>query len=209
MKIQAYKCKVTGKVFETKDRAKYILHLKKVREKQKEDRLHKRIREEFNIWLANERNNIFDIIDIPDWFLKNQRYIMDATNAITFRNSKDYEKFQPTDTFCDISFRYAIYSPLTSNSHTCPDNGVTNWCERDKDAPIGYPGWNINIGGTLKRLLKHNDSYPYSKALNLVGIKTGTGGGGNEHWGYEASIFVEDWPGLGQGLVMNKLRGVK
>src|ERR1035437_5373477 len=107
MKVQVHKCRVTGKIFEAKDRAKYILHLKNVRARQKELRLHKKIHAEFDIWLKNERSNIFDIIDIPAWFIKNQRYIMDATNAITFANSRDYEKFQPTDNFSDITFSYA------------------------------------------------------------------------------------------------------
>ena len=207
MKVQVHKCKVTGKIFEEKDRTKYILHLKKIRAQQKEKRLHAIIVDGFGEWLANERANIFDVQDIIPWFLKNQRYIMDATNAISFRNSRDYEKFQPVDKFIDIAFKYIRYSPFTSNSHSCPDNGVQNWCARNP-GPTGYPGWDAHISGKLIRPPKYNSSYPYSEALNLVGIKTESGGGGNESWGYDVKIFAADWPGLEQGLVVNKLKGI-
>jgi len=41
-------------------------------------------------------------------------------------------------------------------------------------------------------------SYPYDSIGKFVGLKTGSGGGGNEDWGYDVSIFLDDWPGLNQ-----------
>jgi len=207
MRVQVHKCRVTGKIFEDKNRAKYILHLKNIRARQKELRLHERIRDEFPAWLTKERSEIYDPEDIIPWFLKNQRYIMDAANAITFANHDSYEKFQPADRFDDLKYERIRYNPFVSNSHSCPDNGVQNWGGKDMN-PKSYPGWEGHIIGKLLRPPKHNSSYPYGEALNIVGIKTGSGGGGNESWGYDIKLFLDDWTGLGQILTLNKLRGI-
>jgi len=215
MKVQVHKCRITGKLFEDKDRAKYILHLKAMRTKQKELRLHEKIRKEFAVWLAKERSEIYDPNDIIPWFMKNQRYIMDAANALKFPDDKKYQRgFHPDDKFTDIELRIK-YSPCVSNSHQCPDNGITNWCAKNPGV-TSYPGWEGYINGTLVRPSKYNWSYPYSEALEIVGLKTGTGGGGNDSWNYggndswnyDVKVFLDDWPGLGQILVVNKLKGV-
>jgi len=207
MKVQVHKCRITGKLFEDKDRAKYILHLKAMRAKQKELRLHEKIRKEFGAWLAKERSEICDPNDIIPWFMKNQRYIMDAADALKFSNNKKYQNgFHPDDRFIDITMRIK-YSPCVSNSHQCPDNGITNWCARDPGV-TSYPGWEGHIDGTLVRPSKYNWSYPSSEALNIVGLKTGSGSGGNESWGYDVKVFLADWPGLGQILTINKLKGI-
>lgn len=208
MKVQVHKCRITGKLFEDKDRAKYILHLKAMRAKQKELRLHERIRVEFAAWLEHERSTIYDPDDIIPWFMKNQRYIMDAANALKFPNdNKEWQRgFHPDDKFTDITLKIK-YSPCVSNSHQCPDNGVLNWCAKDPGV-TSYPGWQGYINGTLVRPDKYDYDYPYDAALAIVGLKTGSGGGGNKSWSYDVKVFLDDWPGLGQILVVNKLKGI-
>lgn len=207
MKVQVYKCRFTGKLFENKDRTKYILHLKTLRKAKQKARLYARILNEFNTWLIKERSEIYELEDIIPWFMKNQKYIMDAANAISFSDDNKYQRgFHPDDEFKNINLNVK-YSPTVSNSHQCPDNGMTNWCAKDK-GPISYPGWSGRICGVLIRPAKHNWSYPASDALNLVGIKTGSGGGGNDNWAYDISIFVDDWTGLRGILIINKLKGI-
>ena len=208
MRIQVYKCRVTGKIFEEKDKAKYITHLKVIRELHKEQRLHEKIKLEFKEWLKKERSEIAEPSDISRWFIENQKYIMDATNALKFGNrQKYYGGFYPTDRFDNIILD-VNYTPSVSNMHVCPDDGVTNRGNSDHTKPTDYPGWYGKISGRLLRLAKHDSSYPYSEALNLVGLKTGSGGGGNSSWGYGVSIFLSDWSGLGQILTLNKLKGI-
>ena len=216
MRIQVRKCPFTGRIFEEKDKNLYIEHLKKIREGQQEKRKNKNYRKEFRTWLINERANICSIEDIVPWFLKNQKYIMKACNNIKYSFDIDDEfssissitndRFYPNDIFSDMKIS-AKYNPYVSNSHSCPDNGVTNWSAQNKSLPASYPGFEGSITGKLNRLPKHMSSYPYNSALNIVGIKTGTGGGGNDSWMYGVKIFLDDWPGLRQQLTFNKLKG--
>lgn len=157
------------------------------------------IKNTFWEWLKKEKSTIHHPNQIPEWFLKNQRTIMDAHNAGVrpkHYNSFDSDKFFDTDNFEKLIFdRAPVFQDLLSNSHVCPDDGETNW-GNVKTKVSGYPGWKTYIRGSHIRDKKHNSSYPYGYALKLVGLKTGTGGGGNENWGYECSIFLADWPGL-------------
>lgn len=158
------------------------------------------------------------IADVVPWFLKNQKHIMEATNAIVFTSGYDKKYHRgfvpPTDNFKDVKFSNLNFNYCVSNTHHCPDNGVTNWGRKEEHGIFGYPGWRGDISGSLVRNRKHMYSYPASEALNLVGLKTGSGGGGNERWNFEVYIFLADWPGLQgeinlmeQDLIAAKLKG--
>lgn len=196
MKIVVYKCPFTGKLFEQKDKAIYAKHLSELREKQRQDREYDRLRSTWCNWLAEERANIHYVEEIPAWFLKNQRKIMDAVNALKFSSGFDRcSKFVKDDKFVNLEWERCQFTTKASNTHVCPDDGITNWGS-EKDKPAGYTGWVGYLKGSLVRPNRHNYSYPYSEALNIVGIKTGTGGGGNINFGYGFTIFLRDWPGL-------------
>lgn len=200
MRVQVRKCPFTGKLFEEKDAKKYAVHLKELRVKMREERRHKYLRDNFTKWLKKEKKAITHPEMIPEWFMANQRQIMEAHNAgirSKLEMSLSDRFFITTDRFENVEFEKGTrFNDLLSNSHTCPENGKTNWCATENDTPKGYPGWKTYIKGTLVRDKKNNHSYPYNAALNLVGIKTGSGGGGNKDWGYQCSIFLADWPGL-------------
>lgn len=196
MKVLVYKCRFTGKLFEEKNRKKYIAHLKKLRATMAEQRRIEYTKKTFKQWLVNEKKKIHRPEDIPEWFMKNQRTIMDAMNAGFGDGVLNRYEFYSTDKFIKLSFSNLCYNRLASNSHVRPDNGVGNWCGQDKTKPTGYKGWTGRVDGVLTRLPKHSSSYPYAGALNAIGIKTGAGGGGNSNWGYGVTIFVDDWPGL-------------
>lgn len=201
MKIQARKCPFTGKVFEESKLNEYILHLQDVRIKQRAKRNEKRVKSTFHTWLKKERAQVRKIEDIPIWFMDNQRILMDAHNAgvhSQYRFCSDRDKFVIEDKFENVTIKLRGtrgYSDSISNSHVCPDSGVTNFGGED-GKPRGYPGWDVDIAGTLKRPKKLDACYPYTMAINLAGIKTGTGGGGNKNWRFDAKIFLADWPGL-------------
>jgi hypothetical protein len=195
MRVQVRKCRFTGKIFEEKDLKKYAVHLKKLREERAEKRKIDKVRATFTSWLNREKKKILHPEEIPAWFLKNQRKIMDAVNAGFGDRAFESDKFFNTDEFTKFSFESVRYSKTVSNTHVCPKGGVLNWHCKD-DLPKGYPGWTTHVNGALKRNRNHMGSYPYSGALNAVGLKTGSGGGGNESWGFGISIFLADWPGL-------------
>ena len=212
MRVQVRKCRFTGKLFEEKDLKKYAIHLRTLRAERAEKRKLDKVRATFTSWLNREKKKILHPEDIPAWFLKNQRKIMDAVNAGF--GDRD-EKFYSTDEFTKFSFEKPRFSKTTSNTHNCPKGGVLN-CSCEDDKPKGYPGWTAHVNGALKRNKNHLGSYPYSAALNAVGLKTGSGGGGNESWGYGISIFLADWPGLKatvdameQEQIVAILKGVK
>jgi hypothetical protein len=216
MKVVVNKCRFTGQLFE--DDAKYKKHLAKIRREMKRERQYEKVRTDFFDWLAAEKQKIVSLDMIAPWFLENQRYLMDASNAgVRPKHSNWFEpdKFYDDDVYTKFTLDGNFEQSL-SNTHSCPDDGVTNWGGMDKNAPRGYIGWRCRTGGTLQRNAKHMAEYPYKMSLDLVGIKTGTGGGGNENWSYDASIFLADWPGLNDVVIamerdriIAKLKGVR
>ena len=202
MRVVVRKCPFTGKIFEESKIEKYKAHLIEVRNAKRTTRLHNNIREGFNIWLANEKSNIFYPEDIFPWLLKNQEYLMEASNAMIDVNSRD--RYAPDDRYIALSADVE-YKETLSNTHSCPSNGVLNW-RRHEDKPLGYPGWYGHIKGKLLRSKKNNYSYPYTNILKLVRVHTGSGGGGNESWNFDISIFLADWPALKEGLTFSKLK---
>lgn len=216
MKIQVRKCRFTGKLFEEKDVKKYILHLQKLREQKRNERIWENLRNTYATWLAEEKLRITHIDMVLPWFLANQQTIMDAANAIKFQDEYHRrDRFVAGDKFISIGFTTCDYSNNVSNSHSSPDSGIQNWCARDTSKPTSYPGWHGYIKGSLQRP-KGQHGYPYGAALHMVGIKTESGGGGNNDWGYGCNLFLDDWPGLKEQvrgmeevLIINKLKGHK
>lgn len=208
MRVQVRKCPFTGKLFEEKDKAKYVKHLFELRESMRSERNNERTRATWKKWLDAEKAKILRIEDIPAWFLENQRKIMDACNAIDFDSNFDRRnRFVQEDKFTKLEFETCRFDGNASNSHVCPEGGVTNWCAKEKNKPSGYPGFTGYLKGSLARPKKNQHTYPYSEALNRVGIRTGTGGGGNNDFGYGFTIFLADWPGISEGLVFDTLKG--
>lgn len=204
MRIQVRKCPFTGQIFEEKDIQKYIDHLHSLRKEFKEERRLNRIRSEFDNWLLKEKQQIIDTNLIVPWILSNQRYLMDAFNKIGIKTFDN--KFFKNDVIERLSITY-IFGSNVSNSHSCPKNGVENWCARDKSLPTGYPGYRLSISGSLLRDGKHNSSYPMYDFFKMIGLYAGTGGGGNKDFHWDGQLFLADWPGLGQDEVIKRLKG--
>lgn len=154
-----------------------------------------RIHTEWKSWLKAEKLKITHPSQIPDWFLTNQKKIMEGANATPGIKYWHYPKFVEQDNFEGLCFDSCLFKELVSNSHSCPEDGIENFM-RDPSKPLGYVGWTGYLAGSLKRPSGLDSSYPYGAALNAVGIHTGSGGGGNRHFRYDFRIYVADWPGL-------------
>lgn len=209
MKVMAYKCPYTGKLFDLEDEAEYRKYVNREKAELREIARMEKIRNEFKEWLSKEKESIYTVEEIAPWFLENQRTIMDGMNAIHNLSKQDRERFQTDDIFTKLEIKFREFDPLVSNTHVCPRNGaVTNWwCKNDK--PRGYPGWEGQVSGTLVRPLRYNSSYPSSSILNFVDIHTGSGGGGNKDWSYGVSVFLDDWSGIQETIIVEKLKGIK
>lgn len=197
MRIQVRKCPFTGKIFEEKDLAKYKKHLRDLRKEMSAKRELVRLRANFDEWLAEEKLKITHPDQIGPWILENQQRLMDASNAGCGRQTYGYrgDVFKPGDKFTKLSLNFHDFSPTVGNTHHAPRGKITNFTQVP-EKPRSYPGWTGRVDGVLEREKKNMGSYPYSNILNMLDVLTGSGGGGNEHWGYDVRIFLEDWPGF-------------
>jgi hypothetical protein len=202
MKIEVWKSEHTGKIFELE--ADYKKHMRRENASIKRENVRSDKLAEIDKWLMNEKDTIVSIDMIAPWFLKNQHALM---KAYMFVHPNAWDKLYDTDEYTSLNIE-AQYSRNVSNSHRCPKNGVTNWGNRDKAKPSGYPGFSGRVTGVLKRQKKTSE-YPTSDFLTWIGINTGAGGGGNENWAFGVEIFLDDWPGLSQSRVIDIIKGVK
>ena len=203
MRIIVRKCPFTGAIFEEKDRDLYIAHLKELRANKKANRAYARKKAKFERWLDAEKETLVSVDMIVPWIIKSQRKLMDACN-----NLRPFvrDKFYKSDELISLELISTKYTSTASNTHCCPKGGQTNFRWKE-DLPRGYPGFVGTIKASLKRERKYNYSYPLTDLLEFIGIHTGSGGGGNEDCEYGATIFVADWPGLGQQLMYDVLKG--
>jgi hypothetical protein len=85
------------------------------------------------------------------------------------------------------------YTEKASNSHSCPVDGVTNWCNRDKDSPESYPGLTGSIKFEYENYNKKKTDI-IEKWNGVVGINTGSGGYGSDGGRYSVTLFMDDFP---------------
>jgi hypothetical protein len=95
------------------------------------------------------------------------------------------------------------YAERTSNTHSCPRSGITNWGCKDEDGPRGYPGFAGRINYAM-RVPKDFDGWfaDFSNTLKEFGIHTGSGGSGSigpkgsDMYSYDVKVFVDDFSGI-------------
>jgi hypothetical protein len=179
MKIEAWKCQTTGKLFEFEN--EFVSHKRKIDRAALAQLKKRRIAQERDqCWIDLQHQEI-DISQLVENLIGRQ------------------EIYWPDSQKTLINLKIDVtYSTSVSNTHSCPKTGVQNWhCNNDK--PKGYPGWSgrifweESVGNLSKGSDRfHNNSYIY----------TGTGSGGtnpitgNKTYQYDVKIFADDWPGL-------------
>jgi hypothetical protein len=215
MRVEVYKCRFTGKIFEKSDRKQYIKHLTALRIGLRQERFHVSIRDTFSDWLKAEKKKLTHVDMIAPWIMANQRFLMDAHNAtLRFKSSDSGDTFHKSDEILAVMFTGLKFKPVASNSHSCPVRGVMNF-SRAPGTVLGYPGFVGDVLGKTKRLSRHAYAYPMGPLLQMLKIHTGSGGGGNENWGWGVTLFVAEWPGLKTQIqemeydqVVSRLRGI-
>lgn len=181
--IQMFACPETGKLYKTEKaalasakKAKEAREKLKLEEKEKQKSIEEK-EKEVN-WL---RLNVEDVNDIPKLMKSRAKELYDWD--------------------LDVSFSY-LYFGKVSNSHSCPIDGVTNWCGIDVDKPTHYLGWSGRITGMLRGTvpkLTFMNSIADAIKLKFKGIHTGTGNPGspNEYpMDIGFNMFLDDFPKL-------------
>lgn len=91
-----------------------------------------------------------------------------------------------------------------SNSHICPLDGVTNWCNRDKTKPSSYPGWDGVWEGTIK--YKNNEKRICFDEIYKCGTNNrrkinfninyinAPGGNFGEKFSMNGALWLQDFP---------------
>lgn len=154
---------------------------------------------------ALRKSNTFD--DIIEWVEKNNNIIFDRVYRLgNFHRAKDVSLARQ-DFFVQISYLAVTHSESVRNTHCAPKGKRTNWFG-NSDLPVGYPGWHGRIEFTVYDIGVSGSDIGRSLLLH-----TGTGGGVAAkfrpnvlYYGYDVKLFEDDWPGLKELVVLNKLK---
>lgn len=197
---KAYQCPWTDKVFATK--AAYRKHLSELRE----NRMHKRARENIRNRKLDDLINQTSFEDIVNWIETNPEFFFDSVIKFGHSGWANRRAHLREDFWIKITYLDLHWSDSVSNSHSCPRDGVTCWSSHEaKDGrPRGYPGWH----GRIEFQVSHDLGFG-SDVFRSTGIHTGTGGGGgNNCFGYDVKFFASDWPGVRGVAIGNKLANI-
>lgn len=197
---KAYQCPWTDKVFATK--AAYRKHLSELRE----NRMHKRARENIRNRKLDDLINQTSFEDIVNWIETNPEFFFDGVIKFGHSGWATRRAHLREDFWIKITYLDLRWSDSVSNSHSCPRGGVTCWSSHEaKDGrPRGYPGWH----GRIEFQISHDLGFG-SDVFRSTGIHTGTGGGGgNNCFGFDVKFFASDWPGVRGVAIGNKLANI-
>lgn len=208
--IMVYKSDADGKLFE--DKKKYQAHLRKlaaVRQQERKMALAESQREDF----LKQMQQVASFHEL-ELFVKNN-WSWFYHNGLKQQWGK-YTPPKQAHELAEFKITSSFWQDHMSNSHRCPVGGVTNWGQRNADAPTGYPGWHCRISLKLATA-----KYKYRKASywedGLGGdyfaktpIATGTGGGGGHDaaglctYGYDMTVWAADFPVMFDQLMQKK-----
>jgi hypothetical protein len=189
MKITAYKCPDTGKIFEDlKIYTSYRCDL--LRARREKARMAARLAA-WDSTLSAFRESTLRTQDIEEWIVANSDLLLARHVARMYANSKPPRK-PFTLRFTEVKIKVQ-YRPHIVNSHYAPISGVRNW-NRDTRLPLGYPGW----AGQMQ--LTYEGTYPsfFTGVFRDTGIHLGSGSGTNDNKTYwsELALFEDDWTSM-------------
>jgi len=209
-KVTVRKCPRTGKVFFGDDEyAKHIVALRNHlngRRRAKHER--KIIRE--RMWYA--LSNITSPRVLAEYVTNHMHDIMIVHCGI---NEAAIAKIREME-LIHFEFTSLHFNEHCSNYHKAPRDGVTN-SGRKEGVPTGYPGFYGRISLAYKNAPKFGmECFKLDngnivdtdvvRALNRIGIKTGSGGGNPEvNIGYDVTLFLSDFRAMKKAYFHAKL----
>ena len=196
-KIVCRKCPFTKKLYET--RSGYRRHLLKLRKERNAER---------SIWITQRdaRNAALEALGKVATISELKKAVMEQyTNMMVASWGTDSKKIAIAKKIRMVDFELTAlrYAERTSNTHSCPRTGITNWGCKDEDGPRGYPGFAGRITYALK-VPKGFDGWfaDFSDSLKQFGIHTGSGGSGPsrkdnlDSYGYDVKVFIDDFSSI-------------
>lgn len=192
MKIIAYKCPDSGKIFEyKKDYDDYRRNFLAIRRREKNKQ---KIINGYNKILEDFRSTPRSWIEMGQWICDNTNVFVERAWLLDGHTTKP----KPMK-FTNVIIN-ATYREQCSNTHSAPFNGVTNWHSKS-DLPRGYPGWT----GTIKLFYTGDYDGFFSHMFEKTGLNFGSGGGGSGSYHSGITFFESDWPGLKEQRVFTLL----
>lgn len=171
-KIEVYKSEYTGQLFETIEEYNDHVekHIEKITKKNKEKSL-----ENEKIFLINQPR--LTATSIEDFRIK----VIELVNYF-FKDKKEK--------LIGLYFESFNFFKSISNSHSCPINGVQNWCGRNTELPTGYIGFE---GSIILDIKNNNEINEFIRNIN--GVNVGSGGSyHNNTLRYNLKLFLDDFP---------------
>lgn len=196
-KILCRKCPFTKKIFET--RSGYRRHLLKLRKERNAERVIWITRRDARIEALEAFSKVTTISELK------KAVMAQYTNMMIASWGTDTKKIAIAKKIRMVGFDLTRlrYAEQTSNTHSCPRSGVTNWGCKDKDGPRGYPGFAGRINYALRVPKNFNGWFAdFSRTLGQFGVHTGTGGSGSigpkgsDMYSYDVKVFIDDFSGI-------------
>lgn len=205
-KVTAYLCEDTGSLFLKED--DYKKHRRAfVAEKKRRD---KRIAEktELKEYFKNIRQKMSSVEELTKLINKNYYVLLEKALRLEGPNGFGHSSVvkllnahakdpKSSDFKIEISFKRPDYMSNQridnfdqSNSHHCPENGVTNWGGRVEGAPRGYPGTRWDFKVKYKEKSAIDPTTGMRMVLDALRLNPGCGG---SYYG-DMEVFSADWP---------------
>lgn len=206
--ITEYRCVLDGTIFE--DLEKYQEHLRKhVSDYLGDKKVY--ITKEF--WENEFWNKVKSLDQLRIALLKHAETI--GLNGIV--NERFYRNKRPETPpiLKKISIFEFNYNRVTSNTHSCPHNGVTNW-RGCPEIPRGYPGFEGRIVYYVEWYSKWQKLCPggsnmwkntriYTESGGYIGFNSydlkNKNSKGLQNFVYDVKIFLDDWPAMKEAFL--------
>lgn len=196
MKIVAYKCEDTGRLFESV--GAYRAHRRSIStQKRRETRAQYEYEEDSATLKALLKDRPLSVLDLGTYLVKTQEIwvpIARKRKSSFGREIPIFEKIAFMTQFRRSSQPETLglnFDMVVSNSHSCPRGGVTNFIG-DPTRPRHYAGWR----GQIELVVNEWDGSS-SDLLKEIDIHSGSGGGGMKHHklhlSYDVKLFFSDW----------------
>jgi hypothetical protein len=203
MRVEVWKCRKTGSLFEeTIDYRRHLCRRSAARwvKRSRIARLAKADE------VMRDRYRLGSFHEIEEWLVANGRLLYERQivhNSTSYRLQKSKGKIPEDFCFKEFTFRNMRWSDCCSNSHNAPAGKPQNWAGKDH-LPKGYPGWK----GSIRFYLKGYSNFS-SDILDGTAIHAGSGGGGG-YLTYDVTLFAEEWPmlAMNEGLVGDPRNGL-